>query len=101
MTPRQHDVVNVIAAFLQDDRSPTLMEIAEPLGLRAKSTIHEHLAKLEAMGVLVRDYRDEMIFKLLVDNPPPGTPNEERRTFFALKALLEQMHRAPTYDEID
>lgn len=54
---RQRQILELIRTYLDKyGCAPTLVEIAEKLGLRSLSTVHEHLSALEKKG-LIRRYK--------------------------------------------
>jgi len=56
LTPRLLSVLDYLALYTQQHRcSPTLIEIANHLGLSSVSNIHRHLDRLEAGGYLTTD----------------------------------------------
>jgi len=53
LTPGQHKTLTAIRQFIaQHDYAPTLLEIAESLGLRSKGSLHKHVQALAAAGYL-------------------------------------------------
>lgn len=59
VTPRQLDVLRCIERSLRERGfPPTYREFQAELGLGSRQTVHEHLANLEARGMLIR-YRYE------------------------------------------
>ncbi len=55
LTRRQHAVLNFIRTFIEEEeRSPTLKEIADGVGSNAVSTIHKHVQHLIDKGFLQR-----------------------------------------------
>ena len=53
--PRQRRVLRYIERYINENGyAPTLTEIKEFLGVKALSTVHEHLIKLEDKGFLER-----------------------------------------------
>lgn len=81
LTKRQQQVIDYIRdEIATKGYPPSVREIGEALGLSSSSTVHSHLASLEAKGLLRRD---------------PSKPR-------ALELLGEASHSpatAPTYDE--
>jgi repressor LexA len=60
--PRQRQVLEYIEKFISENGySPTLTDIKEFLGVKALSTVHEHLIKLEEKGFLERCDDDKSI----------------------------------------
>lgn len=54
--PKQKKVLSFIEDFISEHGfAPTLTEIRNALGVKALSTVHEHLIKLEEKGFLARD----------------------------------------------
>jgi repressor LexA len=57
LTPRQKDVLDFIAGFLDEKGfCPSYEEIGEGLGLASLATVHKHISALEARGYLVRAF---------------------------------------------
>lgn len=57
LTPRQLEVLDAIERFIQEKGyPPTLKEIGAAVGLASVNTVHYHLRRLEAAGVLEREY---------------------------------------------
>ena len=53
---RERQTLELIKQYIQrHGYAPTLMEIAESLGLHAASTVHEHLSRLENKGYIKRN----------------------------------------------
>ncbi|MBN1618440.1 transcriptional repressor LexA [Candidatus Dojkabacteria bacterium] len=53
--PKQREVYEFISTFIYDHGyAPTLTEIKDFLGVKALSTVHEHLEKLEQKGLIER-----------------------------------------------
>ncbi len=53
LTPGQHKTLTAIRQFIaRHDYAPTLLEIAEILGLRSKGSLHKHVQALAAAGYL-------------------------------------------------
>ncbi len=60
--PQQRKVLKYIENFISDNGySPTLTDIKDYLGVKALSTVHEHLIKLEEKGFLERCDDDKSI----------------------------------------
>jgi repressor LexA len=60
--PRQRQVLKYIEKFIAEKGySPTLTDIKDHLGVKALSTVHEHLIKLEEKGFLERCDDDKSI----------------------------------------
>lgn len=56
LTKRQREIYDYIKSFLEErGYAPSLEEIGAHFGLSSVATVHEHLANLEAKGVLRRD----------------------------------------------
>ncbi len=56
LTERQRQILHVIEKSMQDrGYPPSVREIGEAVGLNSPSTVHNHLATLQKMGVLRRD----------------------------------------------
>lgn len=57
-TPRQRDVLAAIDAYSKGHGyAPSVRALLEPLGLSSTNGIAEHLERLEANGLIVRDRR--------------------------------------------
>jgi SOS-response transcriptional repressor LexA len=55
-TRRQQQILGFIRKFLGErGYPPTVLEIGAAVGLSSGSTVHRHLAKLEALGLVRRD----------------------------------------------
>lgn len=55
-TPKQRQIFDFIRSFLAEHGyAPSLEEIRDHMGLSAVSTVHEHLEKMEAKGILKRE----------------------------------------------
>lgn len=56
LTEQQEDIACFIRRRILDTgEAPTLAEIGEEFGLRSRSTVHHHLTRMEALGVIVRE----------------------------------------------
>ena len=66
LSPRQQTIVDYIRAHVrQHGYPPSVREIGEAVGLRSSSTVHGHLARLEARGYLRRDPSKPRTIELL------------------------------------
>jgi repressor LexA len=79
LTNRQKEIFDFIKRYLRKHGyPPTVREIGKALGLHSPSTVHAHLAKLEASGLLRRDPSKPRAIELMVDKVKravrPGTP---------------------------
>ena len=79
LTKRQKEIFDYIKRYLRKHGyPPTVREIGKALGLHSPSTVHAHLAKLEALGLLRRDPSKPRAIELMVDKVKravnPGTP---------------------------
>ena len=79
LTTRQKEIFDFIKRYLRKHGyPPTVREIGKALGLHSPSTVHAHLAKLEASGLLRRDPSKPRAIELMVDKVKravrPGTP---------------------------
>jgi repressor LexA len=79
LTKRQKEIFDYIKRYLRKHGyPPTVREIGKALGLHSPSTVHAHLAKLEALGLLRRDPSKPRAIELMVDRVKravnPGTP---------------------------
>jgi DNA-binding IclR family transcriptional regulator len=82
MTPKQRAVFDaVVAHWAENDQGPTLQDVAQRLGL-AVSTVHSHVVKLRAAGVLVYTGRQ----RLMVHG---GRIDRQR----AIAAVLDEVRR--------
>ena len=65
---RERQVLEFISQYIQrNGYAPTLMEIAESLGLNAASTVHEHLQRLELKGYIKKTPGFERSIELIND----------------------------------
>lgn len=73
LTPRQQMIFDFIKEEVRKKGyPPSVREIGEGIGLRSSSTVHAHLAKLEAKGYIRRDpTKPRAIEILLPDLPSP------------------------------
>jgi len=68
LTKRQKQIFEFINQYLGDNGyPPTVREIGKAIGLQSPSTVHAHLAKLEALGVIRRDPTKPRAIEVLVD----------------------------------
>jgi repressor LexA len=80
LTKRQREIFDFISRYLaKHGYPPTVREIGKAVGLHSSSTVHAHLAKLEAMGVLKRDPTKPRAIEVLVERAkravrPSGLP---------------------------
>jgi repressor LexA len=79
LTKRQKEIFDYIKRYVRKHGyPPTVREIGKALGLHSPSTVHAHLAKLEASGLLRRDPSKPRAIELMVDKVKrainPGTP---------------------------
>jgi len=55
---RQRAVLEYISQYMQKHGyAPTIHEICDAIGVSSPATVHEHLTKLEKLGMLKRDWR--------------------------------------------
>jgi repressor LexA len=55
---RQRVILDFITQFIQKNGfAPTLREVADAAGLSSLATVHEHIQKLTAKGILKKDHR--------------------------------------------
>lgn len=55
---RQREVLEYVSQYMQKHGyAPTIHEICDAMGVTSPATIHEHLQKLEKLGMLKRDWR--------------------------------------------
>lgn len=80
LTKRQREIFDYIGRYLnRNGYPPTVREIGKAVGLHSSSTVHAHLSKLEAMGVLRRDPTKPRAMEVLVERAkravrPNGLP---------------------------
>ena len=68
LTKRQKQIFEFINQYLGDNGyPPTVREIGKAIGLQSPSTVHAHLAKLEALGIIRRDPTKPRAIEVLVD----------------------------------
>lgn len=68
LTKRQRQIFEFINQYLGDNGyPPTVREIGKAIGLQSPSTVHAHLAKLEALGIIRRDPTKPRAIEVLVD----------------------------------
>ena len=72
LTPRQEQVLEFIRESVRaDGYPPTVREIGAALHLSAPSTVHAHLANLEALGLIKRDPSKPRALEVVQDLRPP------------------------------
>jgi hypothetical protein len=65
LSARQAEVLAYVRAHIADHGyAPTILEIGAALGLRSTATVHKHLAKLEAKGLIVRTWNHTRAIQL-------------------------------------
>jgi repressor LexA len=80
LTKRQREIFDYISRYLaKHGYPPTVREIGKAVGLHSSSTVHAHLAKLEALGVLRRDPSKPRAIEVMVERAkravrPTGLP---------------------------
>jgi repressor LexA len=80
LTKRQREIFEFISRYLnRHGYPPTVREIGKAVGLQSSSTVHAHLAKLEALGVLKRDPTKPRAMEVLLNKAKkvvrqPGLP---------------------------
>lgn len=73
LTPRQMQILDFIRREVKaKNYPPSVREIGEAVGLSSSSTVHAHLANLEAKGFIRRDPTKPRAIELLEDDPPPS-----------------------------
>ncbi len=78
LSERQQAILKFIARHCQDTGyPPTVREIGLAVGLASPSTVHAHLAKLEAAGCIRRDPTKPRA--MLVNGPATPSPAHRRR----------------------
>jgi repressor LexA len=71
-TGRRAQILDFIGRYAErHGYPPTVREIGEGVGLSSPSTVHAHLAKLEAAGMLSRDATKPRAMQVAADAPPP------------------------------
>lgn len=71
--PRQKKVLTFVEDYIEShDRSPTLTEIRNHLGVKTLSTVHWHLIQLEKKGYINRDKESKGIDLILAAGPFAG-----------------------------
>jgi repressor LexA len=72
-TPKQRLIFDFIRSYTSENGySPSLEEIRDEMGLSAVSTVHEHLSKMHAKGILKRDYHMPRSTEVSVAAPAPS-----------------------------
>lgn len=67
LTRSQRKVLEFVRRYIKrKKRTPTLREIAKGVGVRAESTVHEHLVCLQKKGYIKRPYNMAQI--IILDN---------------------------------
>jgi repressor LexA len=80
LTKRQREIFDFISRYLsRHGYPPTVREIGKAVGLHSSSTVHAHLSKLEALGVLKRDPTKPRAIEVMVERAkravrPTGLP---------------------------
>jgi repressor LexA len=80
LSKRQREIFDYISRYLsRHGYPPTVREIGKAVGLTSSSTVHAHLSKLEALGVLRRDPSKPRAMEVLVQKAkravkPSGLP---------------------------
>jgi repressor LexA len=80
LSKRQREIFDYISRYLsRNGYPPTVREIGKAVGLTSSSTVHAHLSKLEALGVLRRDPTKPRAMEVLVQKAkravkPAGLP---------------------------
>jgi repressor LexA len=66
LTIRQQEILDFIEAYgVEHGYPPTVRDIGKAVGLASSSTVHQHLANLEALGMLRRDPSKPRALELL------------------------------------
>ena len=66
LTKRQQEIFDFIKRYsAQHGYPPTVRDIGKAVGLASSSTVHQHLAKLERLGLLRRDPSKPRALELL------------------------------------
>lgn len=78
LTSRQRDLLHFVRAYqAREEISPTYAEIAEHLGYRSLSTVHELVAVLVAKGFLRKSFNTVRSLELVEVEPEEvGVPSE-------------------------
>src|SRR3954451_19963297 len=80
LTKRQKEIFDFIKRYSdKHGYPPTVRDIGKAIGLKSFSTVHDHLANLEKIGVLRRDPSKPRALEVLVDKAkavvsPSGLP---------------------------
>ncbi|MFQ5600689.1 MAG: transcriptional repressor LexA [Candidatus Krumholzibacteriia bacterium] len=73
-TPKQRRIFDFIRSYLAENGyAPSLEEIREHMGLASVSTVHEHLTRMEARGILKRQGHIPRSTELTVAPVAPAT----------------------------
>ena len=82
LTPRQKQVLELIAGFVQDKGyCPSYEEIGKGLGLASLATVHKHISALEARGYLLRSFNQSRSLELSAKYQTELGPNRGKQTF--------------------
>ena len=78
------DTQQRILAFIEQEIAqkgypPSVREIGDAVGLKSTSTVHGHLRRLEARGMLRRDAMKPRAMEVCVDNAPAHSAGIEMR----------------------
>ena len=72
-TPKQRRIFDFIRSYTAENGyAPSLEEIRDYMGLSAVSTVHEHLAKMHAKGILKREDHMPRSTEIAVAAPAPS-----------------------------
>lgn len=76
---RQLEVLKALHNFIAaDGYAPTLRELADNLGIKACSTVHEHLQKLEVLGFVQRTVHARRGWRVVEDLYQKVVPRKEK-----------------------
>jgi repressor LexA len=72
-TPKQRRIFDFIRSYTAENGyAPSLQEIRDAMGLSAVSTVHEHISRMQAKGILKRDYHMPRSTEITVAAPSPS-----------------------------
>lgn len=90
LSPRQQHILEYIHQYVREHGyPPSVREIGRAVGLKSSSTVHGHLARLEAHGFLRRDASKPRAIELL------HIPGHRRRTGGAGAARAPRVRHVP------
>ena len=81
LNKRQVEVLKTLHDHIENyGYAPTLKELTQLLGVKACSTVHEHLENLEAMGYIKRKRRGRRAMRIIKEAYQKAIPIEENKT---------------------